>query len=277
MQNQLPTQYQVRFYLSQQEAEQALNPLPLNYTNIINPQIIYARVNNINATDCYDITPLELIVYPKPFTNEVIKEVICDNLPIILQVPPGFLSYTWNTGSTQNYIIVNQAGQYHVDVVKIYPYGQCSGRLNFDVQASGKAIITNIEKVEFAQGNNQIKINISGLGIYEYSLDGINYQMSPVFSSLAGGHYTVYVRDINDCGVVSQLVYILDAPKFFTPNGDGYSDYWHIISARFSQNLKVFIFDRLGKLIKTLSNFEAGWDGTYNGQLMPSTDYWFLR
>ena len=29
------------------------------------------------------------------------------------------------------------------------------------------------------------------------------------------------------------------------------------------------------KLIKQIRSEEEGWDGTYNGNLLPSTDYWF--
>jgi gliding motility-associated-like protein len=38
---------------------------------------------------------------------------------------------------------------------------------------------------------------------------------------------------------------------------------------------KIYIFDRSGKLLKQLSPTTEGWDGTYNGRLMPSDDYWF--
>ncbi|MDG2431355.1 T9SS type B sorting domain-containing protein, partial [Flavobacterium sp.] len=47
---------------------------------------------------------------------------------------------------------------------------------------------------------------------------------------------------------------------------------------RFSENepqLSVKIFDRYGKLIASLKQNES-WNGTYNGQLVPSTDYWFI-
>lgn len=36
------------------------------------------------------------------------------------------------------------------------------------------------------------------------------------------------------------------------------------------------IFDRYGKFIKELFHNDAGWDGTYNGQQLPATDYWFV-
>ena len=38
---------------------------------------------------------------------------------------------------------------------------------------------------------------------------------------------------------------------------------------------EVFIFDRFGKLLKQLDEFDLGWDGTFNGRQMPSSDYWF--
>jgi gliding motility-associated-like protein len=38
---------------------------------------------------------------------------------------------------------------------------------------------------------------------------------------------------------------------------------------------KVYIFDRYGKLLKQIISRAKGWDGTYNGQPLPATDYWF--
>ena len=38
---------------------------------------------------------------------------------------------------------------------------------------------------------------------------------------------------------------------------------------------KIYIFDRYGKLLKELSYNSLGWDGTYNGNPMPTSDYWF--
>ena len=63
-------------------------------------------------------------------------------------------------------------------------------------------------------------------------------------------------------------------PKFFTPNGDGYNDVWKIQLSEKEANLTVKIFDRFGKLLKALDN-TTGWNGTFNGRELPSTDYWF--
>ncbi|MCB0594844.1 MAG: proprotein convertase P-domain-containing protein [Lewinellaceae bacterium] len=47
---------------------------------------------------------------------------------------------------------------------------------------------------------NDIAVDASGgTGALMYSIDGANYQSSPVFNGLANGVYTVYVRDENGC------------------------------------------------------------------------------
>jgi gliding motility-associated-like protein len=84
-----------------------------------------------------------------------------------------------------------------------------------------------------------------------------------------------YINDINGCGEVSVDKIIIDYPKFFTPNEDGYNDYWQIIGVRSLLNPRVYIFDRYGKAIKYLGPNDIGWDGKYNDKNLPSTDYWF--
>jgi gliding motility-associated-like protein len=113
---------------------------------------------------------------------------------------------------------------------------------------------------------------------YEYSIDGIHFQDSLVFTNLSGLVYTAYVRDKNGCGTVEQEFYLIQIPQYFTPNGDGYNDYWNIKDGNpFAQNAAsvIYIYDRFGKLLKQISAVGLGWDGIFNGKLMPADDYWF--
>ena len=41
------------------------------------------------------------------------------------------------------------------------------------------------------------------------------------------------------------------------------------------QGLEVAIFDRYGKQLYTMGHNDRGWDGTYNGTLMPTSAYWY--
>ena len=85
------------------------------------------------------------------------------------------------------------------------------------------------------------------------------------------------MKDLNGCGVVEQEIAVLGVPKFFTPNGDGFNDNWKIRGAneKYNFNSIIYIFNRFGKLIKQIGTTGEGWDGTYNGNPLPSDDYWY--
>ena len=91
------------------------------------------------------------------------------------------------------------------------------------------------------------------------------------------GIYTIEVNDKNDCGSILFEVSLLSFPKFFTPDGDGRNDFWQIngISNNFYQSGTIKIFNRYGNLMHQFTIDDIGWDGTYNGNVLPSNDYWF--
>jgi len=115
----------------------------------------------------------------------------------------------------------------------------------------------------------QIQIEVSGLGDYEYALDNIEgpYQDRPVFNRLTEGTHTIYVNDKNGCTPdTTLLVSVLQFPKFFTPNGDPYNQYWNLKgwNTEYTNLSYIRIFDRYGKLLKQLNPLSTGWDGTFN-------------
>lgn len=63
---------------------------------------------------------------------------------------------------------------------------------------------------------------------------------------------------------------------FLTPNNDGYHDTWRVKGLDHHNFVysDINIFDRYGKLLKNMGP-NSGWDGTFNGKLLPSSDYWF--
>ena len=71
-------------------------------------------------------------------------------------------------------------------------------------------------------------------------------------------------------------VVLIDYMKFFTPNADGVNDNWRIAGLHGQPSANLYIFDRYGKLLTSFRPSGPGWDGTYNGRPLPSTDYWFL-
>ncbi len=145
--------------------------------------------------------------------------------------------------------------------------------------ASDLAHIDNITIVDLTDINT-VSVNVSGKGKYEYSLDEPNgfWQDSNFFNNVPSGIHDVYINDKNGCGVVSQKIAILGAPKFFTPNNDGFNDFWSIKGVNESYHSKsiIYIFDRYGKLLKQwVPSLNQGWDGTYDGAPLPADDYWY--
>ncbi|WP_297868067.1 T9SS type B sorting domain-containing protein [uncultured Flavobacterium sp.] len=268
----LPTDYNISFF----EIPTSTTALPTNYTNTIpNNQTIYARIMNIQG--CYSDYPVNLVV--NTFDTILADETIglCENSILTLDAGSGFTSYEWNTDPPQftQQITVNSGGSYEVTVTNSF---NCSKTKTFTVEASGIATIEDIFINDFQENNSAtIQISASSLGNYEFSLDDINYQDSNIFTNLLEGEYTVYVNDKKKCGVAKRTFYILDYPKYFTPNGDNYNDTWYIknLRKRNLQNSTVSIFDRYGKLIKQYNANTEAWDGTFNGSNLPSNDYWF--
>ncbi|MGC6284688.1 MAG: T9SS type B sorting domain-containing protein, partial [Polaribacter sp.] len=104
------------------------------------------------------------------------------------------------------------------------------------------------------------------------------FQDEPLFEGIEGGIYQIIVNDKNGCVPdATLLVSVLQFPKFFTPNGDSQNDFWVIKGANktFYPNSSINIFNRYGKLVAQMEVGDQGWDGTFNGRLLPSDDYWY--
>ncbi|WP_460218467.1 T9SS type B sorting domain-containing protein [Psychroserpens sp. MEBiC05023] len=280
----LPADLNVVFYETYEEALLEDNPLDTNYTNSIPySQTIYARVENMNA--CYGISEVQLTVFELP--NIIIEDTLyyCLNeFPQTITLTGGLIDdtpnnyyYDWSTGEDEFEIEINEPGTY---TVRVTSTDGCFKDRTINVLPSGTAAITNVEVTD-ATSNNSISVFVSGEGVYEFALDNPNgpYQESNVFDNVSFGFHTVYVRDIeNDCGIVDELVSVIGFPKFFTPNGDTANDFWQVkgISSDFQPNSQILIFDRYGKLLVEVNPLGPGWDGTFNGFDMPSSDYWFV-
>lgn len=288
--NGLPSGLTISYYETYNDALLESNKLEDHYVNI-SPynQIIYARVENNN--NCYGISELLLTVnkLPNIVTEDLLyyclnkfPDTITIDASVVNDTPSNY-SFSWSTGNNTYDIKVNQIGTYLVEVTNM---DGCSKLRTVTIQPSNIATFDAIPyKVEDPLSNNTITVFVSGEGIYEYALYNENnttvyrgFQKSNFFENVFPGIYTINIRDIkNDCGTVDIAVSVIGFPKFFTPNNDRFNDTWQVygISNMFQPNSKIKIFDRYGKLVKQIDPLGAGWDGTFNGAMLPSDDYWF--
>ncbi|MEZ7500670.1 choice-of-anchor L domain-containing protein [Flavobacterium sp. Arc3] len=271
--NGLPAGLDVEYYLSPVDAILQNNALP-NLFNNTNPyqQIIFAKI--INGPDCYDITPITLIVETfSPPNFEDVNASLCNGNSLNLSIATGFSSYLWNTRETTNSITVASAGDYFVTVTNS---NGCAATKNFHINSSEIATINGATINDFAGNENSVVIEYTGSGDYEFSIDGSYFQDNPQFEGIAAGTYIAYARDKNGCGLSDPFVfYVLDYPRYFTPNGDGYNDFWNIDNLDLLPKSTITIFNRYGKLLKEISPSSVGWNGTYTGHPVVADDYWF--
>ena len=268
------------YYNSNLSAENQIlaDKINSNYNLSTGNQVVYVRIDSANG--CHQVVILNFTLFSNPIIN--LKDIIpiCDNTTVTVNAGSGFDSYVWSNGITnQQSIVINQPGNYSLTVSKNNGSITCYGTKNFTVAKSNTATISSIEKIDLTNdGLNTISVFLSqsSIGNYEYSLDGINYQDSPTFNNLTSGIYTVYVNDKNNCGKVTDDVFLMMFPVFFTPNDDGYNDFWKIKLSELEPGLTITIFDRFGKLLKYLDNDDIGWDGNYNQNPLPADDYWFV-
>lgn len=175
-------------------------------------------------------------------------------------------TYQWESGEETFSISVDSSGTYVVEVTD-----NCFTEIiTFTVIEIEIPVIDSV-----VSDGNSIIVNIANPGDYVYSLDGLDYQISNVFSGVESGSYTLYVKS-NICEVVITTDHIhFYIQKFITPNGDGNNDTFNFNLAPYYNSTEVYIFNRFGKLIYSANNSNVKWDGTFIGNKLPSSDYWY--
>lgn len=288
----------VTYYETQANALAEINAIdttnPDGFRNTIpNLQNIWVRIDSNVNNDCVGLGQyVDLRVNPLPDFNLNPLEILCvqpgtgvGNFVIdATPTTPGNYTYSWTptnpeTTAGQENAIFNASsnGVYKVVVTNTTTSCFKEGQTEIQISSAPQAVEIQLVSDIFASGLSTIQaVVIGGYGTYEYSLDQINWQISPVFSNLENDIYTIYARDINYCGEKnSNPITTISYPNYFTPNGDGYNDTWFIKGLTPEFEAKINIFDRYGKLLKQIDAYGNGWDGKFNGTEVPSTDYWF--
>lgn len=257
------------------------SPLPINYQNTVAwSQTINIRVENQLNPLCFSEASFKLDVNQLPKINLEKEYFLCDLEPS-LKIATDLTFDSWEWKYQDNSVISSSfeanlvdAGHYTLRVSKISNGISCENSFSFSLVRSILPKISEV-KIQDNSDDNFIEIKTSGDGDFEYAIDGFNFQDSNTFHNLLGGVYLVQVRDKKGCGFDKREIILVDYPKFFTPNDDGYNDYWHMLGIEKFPNSITTIFDRYGKSIKKLKYNDIGWDGTFNGNKLFASDYWF--
>lgn len=276
----------LKFYPDSNSAQTERNELDDDF--ITATTTIWVRVST--ASGCGGIKPFNLFVNTKPITNINDSYIIClepsEHSPIFLDGNSFNDRYEWRNSleqiiSTQKEFLLNSIGTFSLTAFKTENGIECSSYKKFNVVHPKSAEFNQIT-VDTETDNNTIFVNLNGNSNYQFSLDnktffgnGTDY----TFNNVTPGLLTIYVKDINNCEPSIQTnATVIGFKKFFTPNGDGYNDYWNLkgLNSAFFKSIKIFVFDRYGKVIHSITDFNSlGWDGIYNGKFLTSNSYWF--
>ncbi|ASV30164.1 T9SS type B sorting domain-containing protein [Maribacter cobaltidurans] len=271
--------YDISYFISENDALNNLSPLSkADYQNTNLNETIWARIQHTDLESCFDVSSFNVIVNPLPQMNMEERYVICPDSPDLVIDGGDFESYSWrdesgNEISNQPTLDITALGDYSLIVSQTTNGITCENTAYFEVVSSGAPETLEVDLNGFSD-EIELELLANGIGEFEYSIDGENYQSSNSFTVFPG-QYTVYVRDRYECRTITQDVTAMGYQRFFTPNGDGTNENWKIIGADLHQDAQLYIYDRYGKLLKQLAHNSEGWDGTYQGQPMPSSDYWF--
>jgi gliding motility-associated-like protein len=263
-------------------------------------QNLTTSVNNVAGYVDYVITPTLAGCSGTPFTVRVVvnplpRPVLNDGAICVDELGNTFQTYVLNSGldnATYDFVwyfngvaipnsntatyTANAVGTY--GVIATNRVTNCASPIvNANITATTPVSSFTVIQSDYFSDNPTIIVNaIGGSGNLIYSLDEGLFQFSNVFSGVSAGTHTVTVEDTDGCTNLTQEVVIIDYPRFFTPNGDGYNDTWNVVGlSQFASAVKIYIFDRYGKLLKQIGVAGLGWDGTYNGYQLPADDYWF--
>jgi gliding motility-associated-like protein len=294
---QTPSDFILTYHSSFDNAVNNEFALPELYENVSNPEIIYARLSRkVSPDQCFAIAELTLRVKLVPILNLNDRYILCvssngtEAVEIFPLIDTGLSDDSYNfqwsldgvtlAEETGPSITATQGGIYSVLVTDLNTSAlpTCSNFGETEVFESELPALSLALNSETFAGNNTIvaiAATTSTNTTFEYSLDNGPWQDEGVFNNVSAGNRIIKARDKNGCGEVSESILVIDYPLFFTPNGDGTNETWNIIGIDTQPDAVIYIYDRYGKLLKQLSPEGQGWNGTFNGNIMPASDYWF--
>lgn len=229
----------------------------------------------IGTKGCKSLVPAKVIVETvAPITSPLLDVEMCVGDKILLDAGAGTgYTYLWSTGATTQTITATQLGIYTVLVKN----GICEKLFTVKVFGASSPFFTNISYDNgtlTAVATNPSINNI--FGTLEYSVDGIDWQESNVFTNLVDNTtYNVQVRIKGTTCVGAVEFFTLQINNVITPNQDGVNDVLDLTNLRDFNNFTGSIYDRYGVEMFRFSKERPIWDGTVAGKRLPTATYWY--
>lgn len=230
--------------------------------------------------------PMEIaLVVDESIVGEVTgDDKICEGASTTLDASSfAASSYAWTADGDDSYAESGESLTATLDTTRTFRLsmtrGTCTKDTTYKVEVTSIPEITGVDSVGLR--NRRILTNpAKGTPPFQFAIDSENETiLGDVAENLTFTSHMAYVVDAVGCknSFIFRLVAPEIAPKgIVTPEGDNINDTWEVANlAEVYPDAVVRIFDRYGKKLVEYKGADTGWDGTYNGTPMPTTDYWY--
>lgn len=249
--------------------------------------------DNMETSEVDDPNFIEVISVEVPIFEDQIS-YDCENETAIITAPlVNATSFLWDDGATAATLLVNQSGDYTVEMQTDCGIYRHTTTANFDIPE--RFVNLGIDRIEDI-GNPFIldyTTNMTNIQAYEWQTNNPS-QLScldcptPTARLLEPTTLILTITDAQGCMVTDEVFIDLDiskniyAPTIFSPNGDGINDFFYL-QGKQANIVKFGIIDRWGNQVYqhldgTVGNPQTGWDGRYRNSLAESGVFiWFAQ
>ena len=226
--------------------------------------------------------PIEVEVVVDQAIDAILNDVsVCEGSNVVLKVI-GKQDYLYEWSSSEDFssplfvgnnysFTPEESATYFVSVKN----GLCDVILSSSVTVASIPKILGVEDI----GNKSFLIETQGgTAPLQYDFgDGRAPSLSEILDRVVYGKtFNITVTDALGCSssfILETPAYDIVIPDYFNSN----EQLWEVENLDKYSDTHVTIYDRTGRVLVELDGEDfVGWDGTYNGQPMPSTDYWYI-
>lgn len=243
-----------------------------------------------NSTGCTKTDSTNVAIYPKPIASVNVSAVdICEGDSVHL-FSAGGGDYQWmphvNLSAAtiaDPFAFPRNTTQYNLVVTNSFG---CRDSAQVIINVYNKPIVNaGADKTIIAGQEVQLTGFMSGSnatfqwGPAAFIKD--NTTLQPLVNPPASQQYWLTVTSNAGCGTAIDSVMVkvyqgVFVPNAFTPNGDGKNDRWVIPALEAFSDYEIFVFNRYGQVIYHTKDTTQGWDGKWNGQLLPGGVYPYI-
>ncbi len=261
---------------------------------VASPTTTTAYTLTVGLGICTGQGPLNIVVLPAPVADAGGPDSTCYGKDINLQGSGG-VQYMWTpaTGLSNPTIADPIVIDPKVSVVYSLVVTDANGcknlkpsTVNVYVRPPYQVFAGDDTSVMVGQSVPLAALDVQGVGFNQYvwtpAVGLSNATISDPtasFSEIGTYTYVVNATAPDGCGGSDSItikVYALAdifVPSAFTPNNDGHNDLLRAIPVSIRDFKYLTIFNRWGQQVFTTTNAGIGWDGSYNGQEMPTGTY----